>query len=177
MRTGLMMIWLLSMGITSAAQLYQTQSGIVQINGRYKGASVTAVSNHLFMHLNYDRAEMHLRLMVPTLLTENDSLNEILQKLAGQELAFDGKMNIAFVQTKSHPKQKFATQGQLFLNGVSRPFSFNSVLEHFPRGNTSCILSGEFIIDLKQFNIKDIFPEEEKVIVKFNQLVLKRPGE
>lgn len=177
MRTGLMMIWLLSMGITSVAQLYQTQSGIVQVNGRYKGASVTAVSNHLFMHLNYDRAEMHLRLMVPTLLTENDSLNELLQKLSGQELVFTGKMNIAFVQTKSHPKQKFATQGQLFLNGVSRPFSFNSVLEHFPRGNTSCILSGEFIIDLKQFNIKDIFPEEEKVIVKFNQLVLKRPGE
>lgn len=177
MRTGLMMIWLLSMGITSAAQLYQTQSGIVQVNGRYKGASVTAVSNHLFMHLNYDRAEMHLRLMVPTLLTENDSLNELLQKLAGQELAFDGKMNIAFVQTKSHPKQKFTTQGMLFLNGTGRPFSFNAVLEHFPRGNASCVLSGEFIVDLKQFNIENLLPGEEKVAVKFNQLVLKKPGE
>lgn len=177
MRTGLMMIWLLSMGITSTAQLYQTQSGIVQVNGRYKGASVTAVSNHLFMHLNYDRAEMHLRLMVPTLVTENDSLNELLQKLAGQELAFDGKMNIAFVQTKNHPKQKFTTQGMLFLNGTGRSFSFSSLLEHFPRGNASCILSGEFIIDLKQFNIENLLREEEKITVKFNQLVLKRTGE
>lgn len=177
MRTGLMMIWLLSMGITSAAQLYQTQSGIVQVNGRYKGASVTAVSNHLFMHLNYERAEMHLRLMVPTLVTENDSLNELLQKLVGQELAFDGKMNIAFVQTKNHPKQKFTTQGMLFLNGTGRSFSFNVVLEHFPRGNASCILSGEFVIDLQQFKIENLRPGEEKVLVKFNQLVLKKSGE
>lgn len=107
MRTGLMVIWLLSMGITSAAQVYQTQAGTILASGRYKGANVTAVSNHLFMHLNYERAEMHLRLVISTLLTENDSLNELLQKLAGEEFIFSGKMNIAFVQTKSHPKQSF----------------------------------------------------------------------
>lgn len=177
MKKVFVIIWLLCLGITSAAQLYQTQSGIVQVNGRYKGASVIATSNHLFMHLNYDRAEMHLRLGISTLFTEGDSLNELLQKLTGQELAFDGKMNIAFLQTKSHPKQKFATQGMLFLNGIGRPFRFNAVLEHFPRGNASCILSGEFIIDLKQFNIENLFPGEEKVAVKFKQLVLKKPGE
>lgn len=176
MRTGLMVIWLLSMGITSAAQVYQTQSGTILASGRYKGAGVVTVSNHLLMHLNYDRAEMHLRLVIPTLHTENDSLNELLHKLSGQALIFNGKMNIAFVQTKSHPRQKFATQGMLFLNGISRPFSFSSVLEHFPGGNTSCILSGEFIINLKQFNINNLLPGEEKVIVKFNQLVLKNPA-
>ena len=177
MRTGLMMIWLLSMGITSAAQLYQTQSGIVQVNGRYKGASVIAVSNHLFIHLNYDRAEMHLRLVIPSLFTKNDSLNELLQSMVGRELVFTGKMNIAFVQTKSHPKQKFVTQGMLFLNGINKPFAFNSVLEHFPRGSASCILSGEFVINLEEFNVANLLPGEEKVTVKFNQLVLKKPGE
>ena len=101
----------------------------------------------------------------------------MLHKLLGQELAFEGKMNIAFIQTKSHPRQKFATQGLLFLNGITRPYSFSSVLEHFPRANTSCILSGEFIIDLKQFNIKNLPPGEEKITVKFNQLVLKKSGD
>lgn len=180
MRLSLMAIWVmwfLAMGISSAAQVYQTQTGTILASGSYKGASVKAESNHLFMHLNYDRAEMHLRLGISTLTTKSDSLDELLQKLAGQELAFDGKMNIAFVQTKSHPKQKFTTQGTLFLNGTGRPFSFNAVLEHFPRGNTSCILSGEFIINLKQFNIENLLPGEEKVTVKFNQLVLKKPGE
>ena len=177
MKKGLVAMWLLCVGITSAAQVYQTQAGTILASGKYKGAGVTAVSNHLFMHLNYDKAEMHLRLSVPTLTTKNDSLNELLYKLAGQELIFAGKMNIAFVQTKSHPKQKFATQGMLFLNGISRAFSFSSVLEHFPRGSASCILSGEFVIDLKQFNIENLLPGEEKVAVKFNQLVLKKPGE
>ena len=177
MRLGLMAIWFLVMGISSAAQMYQTKAGTILVSGRYRGAGVTAVSNHLFMHLNYDKAEMHLRLMIPTIITENDSLNILLQKLAGQELVFSVKMNIAFVQTKSHPKQKFITQGTLFLNGVNRPFSFNSVLEHFPRGNTSCILSGDFVIDLQQFNVQNLLPGEEKINVKFNQLVLKRPGE
>lgn len=177
MRRSLIVIWLLSMGITSAAQVYQTQAGTIQASGRYKGASVTAVSNHLFMHLNYDKAEMHLRLVIPSLSTANDSLNELLHKFSGQELIFTGKMNIAFVQTKSHPKQKFATQGQVLLNGVSRPFSFNSVLEHFPRGNASCILSGEFVINLAEFNITNLLPGEEKVAVKFKQLVLKKSGE
>ena len=181
MRSGLMTIWVmcfLVIGISSAAQVYQTQAGTILASGKYNGAGVTVVSNHLFMHLNYDRAEMHLRLMIPSLTSTNDSLNEFLQKkIEGEELAFNGKMNIVFVQTKSHPKQKFITQGQLFLNGVSRPFSFNSVLEHFPRGNASCILSGEFVINLNEFNIGNLPPGEEKVTIKFNQILLKKPGE
>ena len=32
-------------------------------------------------------------------------------------------------------------------------------------------------MDLKQFNIENLLPEEEEVTVKFNQLVLKKPGE
>ncbi len=177
MRTGLLMIWLIGMGISSAAQLYQTQSGIVQVNGTHMGAKVLATSNHLFIHLNYNKAHMQLRLEVSTLITENDSLNELLRTLSGHVLAFDGKMNIAFIQTKSHPIQKFTTQGMLFFNGTGRPFSFNSLLEHFPRGNATCILSGEFMIDLKQFKIKNLLPGEDKVRIKFSQLVLKKPGE
>jgi hypothetical protein len=177
MRAGLMVIWFLSMGTTSAAQTYQTQTGTVLTSGRYKGAGVTGVSNHLHMYLNYNRAEMHLRLVIPSLLTKNDSLNELLRRMVGQELVFTGKMNIAFVQTKSHPIQKFETQGTFFLNGVSRPLSFSSVLEHFPRGNASCILSGEFVINLAEFNIANLLPGDEKVAVKFKQLVLKKSGE
>jgi hypothetical protein len=181
MRTGLMVVlwimWSLITGISSAAQVYQTQAGTIMASARYKGAGVTAVSNHLLMHLNYDKAEMHLRLVIPTLITENDSLNKLLQTLAGTELAFSGKMNIAFVQTKSHPKQKFMTQGMLTLNGVSRAFNFNSMLEHFPRGNATCILSGDFVINLDEFNIANLLPGEEKVTVRFSQLILKRSGD
>lgn len=180
MRLIIMLIWVLWFvvkGTPSAAQVYQAQAGTIQASGKYKDAGVTAVSNHLFMHLNYDKAEMHLRLMIPSFIASNDSLNELLQKMEGLELVFSGKMNITYVQTISHPKQSFLTQGMLTLNGVSRALAINSVLVHFPRGRASCILSGDFVIELAQFNVANLLPGEEKVTVKFNQLVLKKPGE
>lgn len=177
MKKYLALIWLISLAVTSTAQFYQTQAGTIQAMGKYKGVGISAVSNYLYMYLNYEKAEIHLRVAVPTILTESDTLNQLLLTLTGQEIAFDGKMNVAFVQTKSHPKQNITVQGTLLLNGRSRAFSFNLVLEHLSRGNASCMLSGEFLIDMQQFNINTLAPGEEKVAVKFNQVVLKKSGE
>jgi hypothetical protein len=176
MRAGLMVIWLVSLGIPPAAQVYQTQSGKILVNGKYKGTSVAAVSNHLHMQMNYDRAEIHMRLVVPTIITDNDSLNVLLQKMAGYETHYTGKMNISYVQTKSHPKQKFLTNGMMTINGVAKAFSFASTLEHISRGGVSCTLSGEFLLNLNEFGIV-LNPGEDKITVRFNQLVLRRPGE
>jgi len=176
MRTGLMVIWLLCMGITSAAQLYSTQSGKILVRGKYNGAAVAAVSNHLHMQVSYDKAEMHMRLVIPTIMTDNDSLNMLLQKLAGSDAHFTGKMNISYVQTKSHPKQKFLTNGTLTINGKAKAFSFTSVLEHFPRGSVSCNLSAEFVINLDEFGISTQ-ADENRIVIRFTQLILKKPGE
>ena len=176
MRTVLMVIWLLGVSITSAAQLYSTQSGKILISGKYNSASVAAVSNHLNMQVNYDKAEMHMRLVVPTIMTDNDSLNLLLQKLVGSEAHFTGKMNINYVQTKSHPKQKFLTSGTLTINGRAKSFSFTSVLEHFPIGSVSCNLSAEFVINLNEFGISTQVGEN-RIAIRFTQLILKKPGE
>lgn len=179
MRLGLMaiwVIWFLVMGDSSAAQVYQTKAGTVRAGGRYNGANVTAVSNHLHMQINYDRAEIKMRLVIPTIMSDNDSLNVLLQKLAGTDAYFTGKMNINFVQTKSHPKQKFTTNGTLTINGIARAFSFTSVLEHFPRGNVSCNLSAEFFVNLNEFGISTLIGEN-KITLWFTQLILKKPGE
>lgn len=93
------------------------------------------------MQVSYDKAEMHMLLVIPTIMTDNDSPNMLLQKLAGSDAHFTGKMNISYVQTKSHPKQKFLTNGTLMINGKAKAFSFTSVLEHFPRGSVSCNLT------------------------------------
>ena len=176
MRTGLMVIWLLCMGITSAAQLYSTQSGKILVSGKYNGATIAAVSNHLHMQVSYDKAEMHMRLVIPTIMTDNDSLNMFLQKLTESEAHFSGKMNINYVQTKSHPKQKFLTNGTLTINGKAKVFSFTSVLEHFPRSSVTCNLSAEFILNLNEFGI--ITRADENIVaIQFTQLILKKPGE
>ena len=176
MRKGLLIIWSLCFGITSTAQLYSTQSGKILVNGKYKGVGVAAVSNHLHLKVNYDNAEFYMHLEISTLVSGNDYLNRLLQKSVGTDMHFSGKMNINYVQTKSHPKQNFSTTGVLSINGVSRSFIFSSVLEHFPRGNVSCNFNASFIINLNEFGIMTE-PGENIVSVKFNQLVLKRPGE
>ena len=176
MKKGLVAIWLLCVGITSAAQVYQTKAGTIRASGRYRDANVTAVSNHLHMQINYDRAEMKLRLVIPTIMTDNDSLNVLLQKLAGNEAHFTGKMNIRYLQTKSHPKQKFSTTGIMTINGIAKAFSFTSTLEHYPRGSVTCILSGEFVLNLTDFGFVTR-PEEDKMKVSFSQLILKRLNE
>lgn len=176
MKKGLVVIWLLCVGITSAAQVYQTKAGTIRASGRYNGGNVTGVSNHLHMQINYDRAELQMRLMIPTIMADNDSLNMLLQKLAGNEAHFTGKMNINYVQTKSHPKQKFSTSGMMTINGIAKAFNFTSTLEHYPRGSASCVLSGEFVLNLIDFGFMTN-PEEDKIKVSFNQLILKRLNE
>ena len=176
MKKGLVALCLLCVGITSAAQVYQTKAGTIRASGRYNGANVTAVSNHLHMQINYDRAELKMRLMVPAITTDNDSLNLLLQKLASTEGHFTGKMNISYLPTKSHPKQQFLTSGIMTINGIAKAFSFTSTLEHYPRGSVSCVLSGEFALSLIDFGLVTS-PEENKMKVSFTQLILKRLSE
>ena len=176
MRTGLLIIWSLCLGIISSAQLYSTQAGKIIVNGKFKVANVTAVSNHLHIQMNYDRSEIYMQVVIPSLISDNDSLNFLLQKSGGVDVHFSGKMNINYVRTKSHPKQKFSITGILAINGKSRPFSFNAILEHFPIGNVSCNFNASFIINLNEFGV-GTKPGENMVNVNFNQLVFKRPGD
>lgn len=176
MRKGLLIIWSLCFGITSTAQLYTTQSGKILVNGKYNDENVAAISNQLHIQVNYDRSELYMYLEISTLVSGNDSLNRLLQKFAGADMHFSGRMNINYVQTKSHPKQNFSTTGVLSINGVSRPFSFSSILEHFPRGNVSCNFNALFTINLNEFGVVTK-PGENMVKVNFNQLVFKRPGD
>ena len=170
---GLLIIWFLCAGIASSAQIYSTRFGRITVRGRYQEKSVTAVSYLLRVQVNDDRSEIHMRLGVPTMSTNNDSLNARLQQQVGNEAYFDGKMNINHIETHSHPQRRFLTNGTLTINGSIRPFSFTSTLEHFPVGSATCNLSAEFVIDLKEFGILTR-PGENKITVGFNQLILKR---
>jgi len=172
----IMPVLLLFIGITSDAQMYSTQLGKILVNGKYNDSAYTATSDHLEMQISYDRAEMHMRLEVPTLVADNDSLNKLLQQLKGNKAHYTGKMNTNFIQTKSHPKQTIPTNGVISINGIKKPFGFSSILEHIAIGNISCTLTSKFVLDLNDFDIVTN-PGENKVIVHINQLVLNRPGE
>lgn len=171
--TGFMM--LVAVTIT-AQQLYQTQNGTVSLTGRFKGTGVMAESKSLHMQINYDKATLQMHLPVSSFVTTNQTLNTGLQNLVGQQAQFNGKMNIRFVQTNAHPNQKFKVQGTLSINGITKSFHFTAQLEHFPRGNATCILSGNLTINLDDFKVATE-AGENLINAQFNQVVLKRVGE
>lgn len=169
-------IWVLGMSLTSAAQLYSTRSGTLQLSGKKSGVAFTVRTNHLQVLVNYDKAEITMMLPLTTVAADNDSTVAMVKNLLVSDIHFTGKMNITQVQTNSHPKQKFLISGTLTVNSISRQFSFSAQLEHFPRGGISCNLSGKLEIDLTDFAIESR-PGEQKVLLQFNQLILSRPGE
>lgn len=173
MKQLITLITLLIISVALHAQVYQTKNGVITLSGTYQGNTVTAVSRQLHMNLNYDRAEINMHLSVPLLITENDTLNKLLAGMAGTTLSFHGTLNTNHVHTKPHPKIKQPVSGTITLNNVTRPFSYAATLEHFPAGNISCVLTGNFTLDLLSFGIPAL-PGENKVAVSFKELLLKK---
>lgn len=159
--------------ISASTQTYQTRDGIITISGKYRGASLIAESRQLHMNLNYDRGEITMHVSIPLLITENDSLNTILAKMAGSELSFHGVLNNVRSLTKPHQKIKQPITGTVSINNVSRPFKYLAQIEHFPSGNINCVLTGNFILNLLDFGIP-VLPGEKKVAISFKELLLKR---
>ena len=162
--------------ISASAQTYQTRNGIITISGKYRGASLIAESGQLHMNLNYDRGEITMHVAIPLLITENDSLNIILAKMAGSELSFHGIMNNVRFLTKPHQKIKQQIAGTVSINNAARPFKYLAMIEHFPSGNINCVLTGNFVLNLLDFGIP-VLPGENKVAISFKELLLKRVQE
>lgn len=176
MKKFIAILVLISVSSLANAQLYQTKAGLITASGIYKGNAVIAESRQLHMNLNYDRAEINMHVSLPLLVTDNDSLNTLLRALAGSELLFHGRFNSAHVHTKAHPKTQQKVNGTITLNRVTRPFSYTAMLEHVPSGNISCVLTGNFTLDLQQFGIP-VLPGENKVVIGFRELLLKNSGD
>jgi len=74
-------IWVLGMGLTSAAQLYSTRSGTLQLSGKQNGVAFTVRTNHLQVLVNYDKAEMTMMLPLATVAADNDSMVAMAKNL------------------------------------------------------------------------------------------------
>lgn len=166
---------LLVIGVANA-QVYQAKNGLITVSGTYKGATVVAESRQLHVFINYDRAEMNMHVSIPLLRTGNDSLNTLLQALAGNELLFHGRFGSDHVHTKAHPKLQQKLNGTITLNHVTRPFSYTATLEHVASGTVSCVLTGDFMLDLLQFGVP-VLPGENKVVIGFRELLLRKSGD
>jgi hypothetical protein len=173
--SALVFLWSLS---GKAQQIYQTKEGNIGVIGLYKDAKTIANSNQLFALINYETAEIELRLNPATLRTTTDSLNLKLLNSSIGLVMLKGKLNIPYVNTLSHPDHKINFEAELHLNGVVKSMYVTGELKHIAsNGAISCLLTLNFKLGLSDFEI--VLPEgwNNEVTIQISQAVLKRSNQ
>ena len=169
-------IVLLLCGVSSKAQQkYQTREGIIEIIGSYGDSIISANSNHLFVLIDYETAEIGLTIDPATLHTETDSLNEILSGTSLKPIILSGKLNIPYVNTLQHPDQKLNFMAELEMNKMVNTIYADGVLKHIAGSDTlSSLLTLNFKLRLSDFDI--FLPEGygDEITVRIVQAMLKK---
>ncbi|MGO4817484.1 hypothetical protein [Flavobacterium sp. W22_SRS_FP1] len=158
----------------NAQQSYQTREGIVQVIGSYRDSIVIANSDHLFVLLNYQNAEIVLSLDLATLRTETESLNVTLINLPQKPILLEGKLNIPYVNTLQHPDQELNFTAQLRMNKIVNTIYANGVLKQITSTETfSSMLTINFKLRLSDFKI--FVPEDwsDEITIRIYQALLK----
>ncbi len=155
MRYVTMLILILSLfsSRVHSQEMYSTQTGSIQIKFSVNDSAVLAYSKQLIVVLNYETADFILTLDKSTLKTGIDSLDKKLERLKGEILRYEGKMDIDYIDTESHPPQDFEVEG--FLNCAPHYHQIlgKGHLEHIFSGTYSCILNISFHINLDDLDI------------------------
>ena len=170
----LAIIALLLCSAANAQQKYQTREGIIEVIGSHGDSIVIASSDHLFVLINYQTADIKLSLDPGTLRTETDSLNVTLINSPLKPILLEGKLNTPYVNTLQQPDQELNFTAQLRMNKIVNTIYANGVLKHSTGSETfSSILSLNFKLRLSDFGI--VVPEVwgDEITVRIYQAMLK----
>lgn len=159
------------------AQVFKTVAAKVSLAGLYDSMPVGAESHGMYILINYDRAQIDMKMNLRSILTTSDTLNSRIRHSADQVFHFSGKMKLDYVRTKTHPTQKFPVDGILTVNGISHPLSFTAVLYHIANsGEAACKLSGQIMIDMTKY-APGLNRFNKNIVLSFTEIVLRKPGE
>lgn len=161
-----------------AQQRYQTKEGSIEIIGSYRDSIIIANSNHLFVLINYETAEIGLTLNPATLRTSTDSLNVKLINSSIKLVILKGKLNIPYVKTLEHPDYKLNFEAELHLNGMVKTAYVNGLLKHIASNETiSCLLTLNFKLRLSDFEIVLPGGWNNEITIQIFQTVLKKSNQ
>src|SRR3970040_1762254 len=158
-----------------AQQKYQTREGIIEVIGSYGDSIISANSNHLFVLIDYETAEIGLTIDPASLHTATDSLNAILTNTSLKPIILSGKLNIPYVTTLQHPDQKLNFTAQLEMNKMVNNIYADGILKHVAGSDAlSSLLTLNFKLRLSDFGI--FLPEAwgDEINVRIYQAMLKK---
>jgi hypothetical protein len=158
--------------------IYGTTNGIIDIAGVWNGKNLIASSNKLQVELNYETAEIQIRLDVSTLRTGIDTLDQILSRQGRDFLVYDGQLGIDYISTLKHPAQQFGISGTLSCAHSDNNFRGVGLLEHIEADLYSCVLTMSFEMSFSDTNLEIELPGlEDRFRISIIQIILRRDND
>lgn len=145
---------LFSFSIASSAQdVYYTRNATITINTAIGGKIISFKSDELSARLDYETAEIIMRMPLKSLRSGVDSLDEKMMRTNG-EAVFDGKLGLEYINTENHPPMHFDLEGWLILDLEKHLISGKGQLHHNANSSEyACMLGLEMILNFEDLNI------------------------
>jgi|AMWB02.1.fsa_nt_gi hypothetical protein len=159
-----------------AQQIYRTLEGTMIISMQFNDTVLRASSHQLIVKLNYETGEIQFRIPYDSFRTGNDSIDLNLMKLTDRWMEFNGKLGIPYINTKSHPQQKFDATGTMLSAVPPTSVIATGTIDHISsEGYIACVLNLTIQFSLSSLNIQQAFYNASDLIqIDIQQSVLKR---
>jgi len=134
-------------------EMYQTRNGIVEINIPIGDSVLTAQSGNLEVLLNYNTAEIEMRLPLNKIHTGIDSIDTRLLQEEGQAITLSAKLGLDYINTQNHLPLLFYFDGVMDTGLEQIQVTGEGHLVHLIGGEAiDCRLGMEFTLNPHQFN-------------------------
>lgn len=154
---------------------YRTMEGEMTITGRVGDSTLEMNTNRLVVALNYETAELVIRLNPRTVSSNSRGANQGSFVNTFTDVLFKGKLGIDYVITQQHPPLDFTVEGYLYNADQQTWITGTGHLEHIHADEYACILNMDFEVAPSVLSID--WPGEDKVQIRIIHTVLKPENE
>ncbi len=148
----LIFLWIITVNQLKAQGVYRTQSGDMKITAVSADTIMKITTKDLLVLLNYDNANIIIKMDKSTFKTGNDSLDKKLALMKYDIIEFKGKLGVDYINTNGHPPLDFEVKGVISTN--ENTISGTGHLEHISsRGIYSCLLTIKFNLKVEDLGL------------------------
>lgn len=150
--TAFTLCWIIFLPQVNAQDVYRTQSGDMLITAVSADTVFKVTTKELLILLNYENANITIKMDKSTFKTGIDSLDKRLAQLKYDIIEFKGKLDIEYINTAGHPPLDFKVEGIISTN--QNIISGDGHLEHISsRGLYSCLLTLKFNLKINDLGL------------------------
>jgi len=160
-----------------AQEEYRTSAGTLIITAFLDDKPVKISSRKLLILLDYETGKVVIKQKMSTLTSDNDTIQGKLESKTDEEIRFEGKLGLDYINTRGHPPLDFQVEGIIY------PQNYHVIgsghLVHRVHGTSStCLLSMNFQLDIDELFPDNQLPELGKeVYIQVVQSLLGRVNE